>query len=234
MTRRLLQLCRMVPSGGIGFADIGTDHGYIPVWLAKNGYTGNIYAYDIAEAPLKRAIAHAREEQFEQRIHFSVSDGLDMCPADRVDCIMIAGMGGDTICRILDRAEWIMNSGYILILQPMTHPEVLRYWLMHNEFQITREAVIAEDSHVYQMFCAESGLSASASDAEYFVGSIDTVHTGDPVTLLYLDVMKKIRQKLDGMCAAHETEHSRYRFYNEIYYELKHMYECACQVNQDR
>ncbi len=62
MTRRLLQLCRMVPSGGIGFADIGTDHGYIPVWLAKNGYTGNIYAFDIAEAPLGRAIAFAQAE----------------------------------------------------------------------------------------------------------------------------------------------------------------------------
>lgn len=227
MTRRLLQLCRMVPSGGIGFADIGTDHGYIPVWLAKNGYTGNIYASDIAEAPLGRAIAFAQAEMLEQRIHFSISDGLDLCPPESVDCIMVAGMGGDTICRILDRAEWIMNGGYTLILQPMTHPEVLRYWLMHNEFQITKEAVIAEDSHVYQMFCAEAGKSKAVSDAEYYAGALGTVQMGDPVTLLYLDAMKKVRQKLDGMMASQETEHSRYRFYNEIYCELKRMYENA-------
>ena len=227
MTRRLLQLCRMVPSGGIGFADIGTDHGYIPVWLAKNGYAGIIYAFDIAEAPLGRAIALAHSEMLEQRIHFSVSDGLDLCPPESVDCIMVAGMGGDTICRILDRAEWILNGGYTLILQPMTHPEVLRYWLMHNEFQITKEAVIAEDSHVYQMFCAEAGKSKAISDAEYFAGALGTVQMGDPVTLLYLDTMKKVRQKLDGMMASHETEHSRYRFYNEIYCELKRMCEDA-------
>ena len=217
----------MVPSDGIGFADIGTDHGYVPIWLAKNGYTGNIYAFDIAEAPLKRAIALAKEEQLEERIHFSVCDGLDRCPADRVDCIMIAGMGSDTICRILDRAEWIMNGGYTLILQPMTHPEVLRYWLMYNEFQITREAVIAEDSHVYQMFCAKAGLSSAVCDAEYLVGAVETVHTGDPVTVLYLDIMKKIQQKLDGMIAAQNIENCTYRFYDEIYRELKYMYECA-------
>ena len=221
----------MVPPGGIGFADIGTDHGYVPIWLAKNGYTGNIYAFDIAEAPLKRAIALAQEEQLVERIHFSVSDGLNLCPSDRVDCIMIAGMGGDTICRILDRAEWIMNGGYTLILQPMTHPEVLRYWLMHNGFQITKEAVIAEDSHVYQMFCAETGLSSAVRDAEYFAGAVETVHTGDPVTVLYLDIMKKIRQKLDGMIAAHNNENCTYHFYDKIYGELKYMYKRADSAN---
>lgn len=68
-----------------------------------------------------------------------------------MDTIVIAGMGGDMICRILDEAEWCMSGKYKLILQPMTKQDILRYWLVNNGFEICRE-LIAEDAGVlYQI-----------------------------------------------------------------------------------
>ena len=216
MTKRLLQLCRLIPSEGKGFADVGTDHGFVPVWLANHGYSGRIYAFDIAKAPLNKAISLAREQMVDDRICFSVSDGLDACPPGLVDCIMIAGLGGDAICRILDRAEWIMDGGYTLILQPMTHAEVVRYWLIHNGFRITTEVLVSEDRHIYQIFTAESGDCGTVSDAEYCSGIIHAEHAGEDIRVLYSDLIQRIEQKLVGMCRADQMDDSTFRFYAGI------------------
>ena len=227
MTKRLLLLCQMIPMDGIGFADVGTDHGYIPVWLALNGYNGNIYASDISEDPLRKAISLAKENRLEERISFSLCDGMDACPPEKLDCILIAGMGGDTICRILDRAEWILDGGYTLILQPMTHAEVVRYWLIHNGFRITREAVVSEDHHVYQIFSAATGKSGKVSDAEYCAGITDADRMGENVQLVYQDLIPRFRQKLNGLREAGQADSCTFRFYSGIVQELKERIEKA-------
>ena len=221
MTKRLLQLCRLIPPNGNGFADVGTDHGFVPVWLANHGYSGRIYSFDIAEAPLNKAISLASEHMVDDRICFSVSDGLDACPPGLVDCIMIAGLGGDAICRILDRAEWILDRGYTLILQPMTHAEVVRYWLIHNGFRITTEALVSEDRHIYQIFTARAGNCGAVSDAEYCTGIIHADHIGEDISILYSDLMHRIEQKLVGMRRADQMDSSTFRFYAGIMQELE-------------
>ena len=125
MNKRLDLLYEMIPSDGLGVIDVGTDHGQIPIRLANSGYSGNIFATDIAEGPLNAARSAAHAAGVENKIRFLLCDGLDLCPPEDVSDILIAGMGGDTICGILDRAEWIFSGQYRLILQPMTRPEVL-------------------------------------------------------------------------------------------------------------
>ena len=115
---------------GIGFVDVGTDHGYLPIEMCLNGYCGNIFASDINEDPLDKARVNAREACVYDKMEFLLCDGLDPSLQNKVDTIVIAGMGGDTICSILDKAEWCMDRRYKLILQPMTKAEVLRYWLV--------------------------------------------------------------------------------------------------------
>ena len=80
---------------GKGLVDVGTDHGYLPAALAERGYRGLLYASDIHAAPLASARKTAREAGVEERIRFLLCDGLDDCPPDAVDTIVIAGMGGD-------------------------------------------------------------------------------------------------------------------------------------------
>ena len=173
MNKRLKAIFSYI-SDGIGVVDVGTDHGYIPSALAESGYTGNIIASDINEGPLESARRNADEAGVRDRIEFLLCDGLDGCDPSKVDTIVIAGMGGDTICGILDRAEWCIAPGYKLILQPMTKAEILRFWLINNGFKITNEEYV-RDGILYQIMTAEFGASVRYSDAELYTGKYEAI-----------------------------------------------------------
>lgn len=221
MNKRLDLLYEMIPDSGRGVIDVGTDHGQIPIRLAVSGYKGHILASDVAEGPLKTARAAAHAAGVEKRIHFLLCDGLDLCPQEEVSDILIAGMGGDTICGILDRAEWLYSGRYRLLLQPMTKPEVVRYWLIHNEFSIDLEAVAREEQHVYQMFRAVFGHSESLSDAEYLVGSCSATRRGDNICFAIDQQLRMITKKLKGFPRNKALESSEYAFYQNIKTELE-------------
>lgn len=172
MNKRLELIASILPHGR-GFADVGTDHGYLPVYMAQHGYSGKIIASDINEGPLSTAVASARQAGVEDRICFRLCDGLDGCGSEELDTVVIAGMGGDTICGILDRADWIMSRDILLILQPMTKAEVLRYWLANNDFAICGEWLIEENGEIYQILSARFGARTLLSDAELFTGKYE-------------------------------------------------------------
>ena len=223
MNKRLDLLYEMIPDNGRGVIDVGTDHGQIPIRLAASGYKGHILASDIAEGPLKTASAAARDAGMENRIRFLLCDGLELCPQEEVSDILIAGMGGDTICRIMDRAEWLFSGKYRLILQPMTRPEVVRYWLIHNEFTIDLEAIAQEEPHVYQMFRALPGHSQSMSDSEYLVGSCSIPRQGDKLCVVIDLQLRMISKKLNGYPVRKASESSEYAFYQNIKRELEEL-----------
>lgn len=172
MNKRLEEIYQQIIPG-LGVIDVGTDHGYLPARLAQDGYAGRIFAADIKSGPLDAARRTARKAGVDDRIEFLLCDGLDGCPHDAVDTIVIAGMGGDTICGILDRAEWCMTPDYRLILQPMTKAEVLRYWLINNGYVITVEKLVKESGALYQVIVAEFSQNSRLSDAELFTGSYE-------------------------------------------------------------
>ena len=151
---------------------MGTDHGYLPAKLAVSGYSGNIFASDINTGPLEAAKRTAENSGVSDRIRFLLCDGLALCEPKDVDTIVIAGMGGDTICGILDRAEWCMDKRYRLILQPMTKAEVLRYWLANNGFEICREDIVEDGGILYPLLLCRFGGQTRLSEAELFVGTL--------------------------------------------------------------
>ena len=170
MNKRLQCIAAHVPTG-VGLIDVGTDHGYLPVYLAGKGYEGRLIASDIREGPLQAARRTAREAGLSSRIEFQLCDGLEQCDPGSIDSIVIAGMGGDSICGILDRAEWCMDGRYTLILQPMTRAEVLRYWLIYNEFEILSEDLVEDAGTIYAVTLARFGGKTVLKDAELFTGS---------------------------------------------------------------
>ncbi|MBQ7693156.1 MAG: SAM-dependent methyltransferase [Oscillospiraceae bacterium] len=169
MNRRLEAIAALVPDGK-GLIDVGTDHGYLPASLAVSGYGGRLFASDIKEGPLMAAKRTAAEAGVSERIRFLLCDGLSLCPAEEIDTIVIAGMGGDLIVKILDEAEWCLDGRYHLILQPMTKAEVLRYWLIYNGFEIRRETLVEDAGHLYQILSARYGGQTRLNDAELFIG----------------------------------------------------------------
>jgi tRNA (adenine22-N1)-methyltransferase len=127
-----------------GVADVGTDHGCLPVWLAQNGLSQRIVATDINKGPLERALTTASEYGVADRIEFMLTDGLVGVDNTGLDTVVIAGMGGETIISILDKAEWVHKTGVRLILQPQTKLALLACWLRDAGFRL-RDAVLAED-----------------------------------------------------------------------------------------
>ena len=211
----------MIPMNGIGLADVGTDHAIIPISLAQKGYQGKLFASDIHNGPLQKAKHDAEEAGVAEKIVFQLCDGLSMCPPEEVDCILIAGMGGETICRILDQAEWIFDRPYRFILQPMTHAEVLRYWLVHNEFQIDREEIVLENAQLFQIISATMGKSVRYSDPEYYVGKIDGSRTGVSVFELLREEADLLQKKVSGLCESCRNDSAAYHFYRKILTEME-------------
>lgn len=187
MNKRLQAIYSLICQGR-GVVDVGTDHGYIPVALAQNGYGGKIIASDIRPGPLQAAHSSAKSADVEEKIDFLLCDGLDGCEKSAIDTIVIAGMGGDTICGILDRAEWCMTPDYTLILQPMTKAEVVRYWLAYNGYEFLDEVLVKDGGIIYQVIRARIKENTSLSLAELFTGEY-SLAVKNPLFGEYLDML---------------------------------------------
>lgn len=222
MNKRLQTIADMIPDGR-GVIDVGTDHGYLPVWLAKNGYTGRLFASDINPAPLSAARKTACEAAQEEKIRFLLCDGLEACPPDEIDTIVLAGMGGDLICSILDRAEWCMSGAYTLILQPMTKAEVVRYWLVNNGFRLTEERLVRDGGILYQIIKAQFSENMYLSDAELFSGAFENIRH-DPLCGEWLDALiRRFEKEERGLLCAAAAEEGRLAICRSVLHGLAEM-----------
>lgn len=178
MSSRLEMIASFVTQGR-GVADIGTDHAILPIILRRRGYKGYIVAGDINEGPLKKAERGLLEAEIDD-VELKLCNGLESIDGSRIDTIVVAGMGGDTITGILDRGlydmpEWADRSDYKLILHPVTKPEILRYWLVNNGFRISGENYIEDNGILCQIICAEPGESEKYMDSELYVGKLELI-----------------------------------------------------------
>ena len=223
MNKRIQAIVKYMEAGR-GVIDVGTDHGYFPVWMASHGYKGNIIASDINAAPLQKAMETARRAGVENKIRFQLCDGLESCPSDSVDTIVIAGMGGELICRILDRAEWCMDKRYKLILQPMTKSEVLRYWLVNNEFEISAEELILEGGTIYQLLVARFGGLTKLTDAELFMGKKELSMDPELYAMQRKNYINRFESAVAGMEAGCSNRSApALGLYREILCQMKEM-----------
>lgn len=149
--KRLL-LCAGLIRGRVA-ADIGTDHGYLPAYLITEGICERCIAADINEKPLAQARKTAAEHGLEGKIETVLSDGLKGVRLEGVSDIVIAGMGGELIARIIDDCEALKmpENGFHLILQPMTRPEALREYLYDNGFEVMEERCAHEGKFCYSV-----------------------------------------------------------------------------------
>ena len=150
--RRLLACAKLCVGGRA--ADVGTDHGYLPVYLVENGICESAVACDINEMPLASAAENIMKAGLSDRIDTVLSDGLDLVPADGITNVIIAGMGGELIADIISRAGWIKENKVNLVLQPMTKWDHLRKYLYDNCFAVTRELPCRSGRFVYSVIQA--------------------------------------------------------------------------------
>ena len=222
MNRRLTTIFDQIDAQ-IGVIDVGTDHGYIPMALALRGFEGKIIASDIHAEPLNAARKTAAEAGVAGRIIFQRCDGLALCQPNDIDCIVIAGMGGDMIVKILDEAEWCMDSRYQLVLQPMTKAEVVRYWLAYNEFEIEMEALVEDSGTIYQIMTARFGGKTVLSDAELFTGKRENAKDPYLFDTFVAQTAHRFEKMVNGLAAGESSSPAREELYRRILMDLKAM-----------
>lgn len=143
-------------------ADVGTDHGYIPVFLVSCGKAGRAIAMDVNEGPLRRAEENIRQFGLEGRIETRLSDGLHALMPGEAEVIVIAGMGGALMARILEEGEEAARAAGRLTLQPQSELPAFRRFLSERGYRITDEDMVSEDGKFYAMMAAEWAGHGSA------------------------------------------------------------------------
>ena len=197
LTPRLRAIAEQVPQGA-RLADIGTDHGYLPVWLLLAGRVEHAIATDLRPGPLERARQTARRFQVEEQLDFRLCDGLSAVHPEEADTVAIAGMGGETIASILEAAPWT-KDGTLLLLQPMTGFAELRSWLQGNGYQIQSEHIACEGKRLYSILKVTGGEMPALTPAEQWAGR----QSGDPLRREYLAMIRgKVEKSLSGHRAA--------------------------------
>lgn len=189
LSKRLMNVASFVTEGS-NIADIGTDHGFIPIYLVKKNLVKNALAMDVGKGPLERAALHIREEGLEDRIQTRLSDGLEKLKSGEADSIVIAGMGGDLIVRILAGGESVLPSIKELILSPQSEPEKVRFYLQENGFTIIREAMLLDEEKYYTVIKAVKGFMAEQSPIELRYGKY-LLDERDSVLIQYLNKEKR-------------------------------------------
>lgn len=145
---RLYTAASMLPSCHT-MADIGTDHGYLPAYLALSGLCRRVIASDIAEGPCQAAEQTRRKYNLYNEMEIRTAPGLQGLRPGEVEAVVIAGMGGTAIAGILDESPVISASVNVFVLQPMNAAGVLRQWLTGHGYQIAEEALCKENGHIY-------------------------------------------------------------------------------------
>ena len=144
-----LALCASFVRDKVKVADIGTDHAYLPVWLCLTAKAVSAVAADINPEPLSRGELTIKKYGAEKLVKTRLSDGLKNIKEDEADDIIIAGMGGELIAKIMDNCPFSKNQEKRFILQPMTKCSELIKYLCENGFEILRQDTCKEGKKLY-------------------------------------------------------------------------------------
>lgn len=174
LTDRLLKIASLVDNGK-RIADIGTDHGYIPVYLLNQNKIQYAILGDVNKGPLENARKEVTRNKLQDKVDLRLGSGIEVLKENEVDEIIIAGMGGMLINNLLKANEKVAHTTEKLILQPMQAPEELRMFLYQNGYKILDEHLVREEHRLYEIIvCKYEGLEPQEIDPIYY--EIDPIY----------------------------------------------------------
>lgn len=198
LSKRLSAVAEMVTRGN-RLVDVGTDHGYIPIYLVEHGIIPKAIAMDINKGPLDRAREHLKEAGLEAYIELRRSDGVSALREGEADTLIIAGMGGSLVIKILSEGEKVLQNLKEYILQPQSEVDSVRRFLQKEGYLILEEKMILEEGKYYPMMRAVKGIMDYKKDCFFSFGKL-LLERKDPVLKMYLekeeDTCRKIEENL--------------------------------------
>ena len=184
LSNRLMAVAGFIAKGA-SVADVGSDHGLLPVFLAQSGLARRIIASDISAGSLEAARRSAAKHGVADLIRFVVAPGLSGVGESEADTVVVAGLGGETIAGILGDAPWT-RLGARLVLQPQSKIIELCSWLRENGYAV-RDARLASDrGKLYVVLLVEGGQPSSGLEPEQEYLAL-LASRGDPLLASYLE-----------------------------------------------
>lgn len=208
LSQRLQAIADLVPEGA-RVADIGTDHGFLPCWLAQTQRASQVIACDVNAQPLALAQKNISDYQVADRVSTRLGDGLQCIAPGEVDVVTIAGMGSSLMLEILDGAPAVTDRLRRVILQPNVGAEAVRIWAEKNRWQIVREDLVRENGRFSVILALEPGRSPQPMSAvELYLGP-KLLADQHPLLGLYISEEWDKTQKILAQLAQSDNEESR-------------------------
>lgn len=180
-----LQAVASFVTPGFSVADIGTDHGYVPIYLVKNGIAPYAIAMDINKGPILRANENIKENGLEDLIETRISNGFEKLKKDEVDCAIIAGMGGELIIKILENGKDKIGEIKELVLSPHSEIGLVRRYLHNSDYKIINEKMLIDEGKFYTIIKVVKGEDVQYSDEDYRYGRL-LIKNRDEVLMKYI------------------------------------------------
>ena len=203
LSKRLSAVAGYVRYGST-VADIGTDHAYLPIYLALSGKAERVIASDVVDGPLATAAENiSLYPDAADKIILTKADGLCGIEKYEPDDVLICGMGGELIVEILSRSGYVKNGAVNLVLQPMTKAEVLRAYLYSAGFRVNGESIVYEDGKLYQIISARyDGVSRRIGECEAYLGELNIAERGENFLRLVDKTVSGFEKKIKGLKTA--------------------------------
>lgn len=231
LSKRLSAVASLVTEGA-SVADIGTDHGYIPIYLIQQHIAKKVIAADINKGPLSRAAIHiSGHKSVGDYIETRLSDGLSNISAGEVDTMIAAGMGGGLVIKILTEGKAVVDSLSHIILQPQSEIEKVRWFLHEQNLKIIREDMIEEDGKYYPIMEAMHGKPEEYRDIDFLFGKL-LLKERHPVLKEYLRKELRIKEEICMHLKKANTAQATERI-DEILVELSKIEEAYQYFNQE-
>lgn len=222
ISKRLLCCASMVQPGS-RVADIGTDHGYLGIYLLQSGAARHVIACDLRKDPLENARRNAKLFGVDGEMELRLSDGLEKILPDEVDTVVMAGMGGDLIQKILSQCPWRKREGLQFILQPQSACNVLRRWLCEDGFEIQREEPVQDGHFLYTVMDIRQGEPAPLTPGTEYA-SPALLASGSPLVGNYLArVENALQETVRGLTNAEKQRPERLAYFGQALLEIQEM-----------
>ncbi|HHY24723.1 MAG TPA: SAM-dependent methyltransferase [Clostridiaceae bacterium] len=217
---RLALISQKVPKCNI-VCDVGTDHAYVPIYLLKRGICEKAIVTDINKGPIHIAQRNIKEHQLDEFIETRIGDGLEPLKDSEVDGIIIAGMGGKLIERILSNGISKAKRAEFLILQPMNSEEIVTSWLYKNKFEIVDEELVKEDSKIYNIKTAKwTGKPNKFNEVELYISN-KLINNRNTVLDEYINKkIKMLNNKISGIKLSKSIEENDIENYISLRNEM--------------
>ncbi|MCT2537585.1 tRNA (adenine(22)-N(1))-methyltransferase TrmK [Aquibacillus koreensis] len=154
LSKRLQLVASFLPKEA-RFADIGSDHAYLPCFVCLQDEHATAIAGELNEGPYQSAKKTVGDLQIDDRIEVRKGNGLSVIKPGEVEQVVIAGMGGSLISTILEEGKDKLLSVKRIITQPNVDADAIRKWFDQNDFQLTDEKIIEEDGHIYEILVGD-------------------------------------------------------------------------------